>query len=100
MNDHRGGRIDRRSRPQRAAWPTFVRALGLLKPHGFLLLAFLTIIALTSMAGLAPPLLIRSLIDHAIPEEDNRQINAIVLVMLLIIVLTALAGVLQSYLSN
>jgi ATP-binding cassette subfamily B protein len=100
MNYWRGGGGGRRSRPQRPAWPTFRRALGLLWPHRLLLVAFLSAIAVSSLVGLVPPLVIRQIIDHAIPEQDGAQLNRLILVMVAVILLGALNGVLQSFLSN
>ena len=90
----------RRARPGRPAWPTFRRAAALLWPYRLLLLVFLGIIAFSSLVGLAPPLLIRRVIDHALPEDDGRELNLLILLMLAAVFSGALAGVLQSFLSN
>jgi ATP-binding cassette subfamily B protein len=95
-----GGRPDRRARPQRPAWPTLRRALGLLWPHRLILAAYLATIAVTSLVGLGPPLLIRRLIDGAIPTGDGAQVNVIILVMVALVAGGALVGVLRSFLSN
>ncbi len=101
--DERGsGRhgADRDARPQRPAWPTFRRAIGLLAEHKLTLTAYLTTITAVSLAGLAPPLLIRQIIDHAIPEGNGSRLTILVLAMLVFIMGGALLGVLQSFLSN
>ncbi len=95
-----GGGGSRRSRPERPAWPTFKRAAALIRPHRFLLVAFLVAIAISSLVGLAPPLLIREIIDDALPADDGGQLNLLILIMLAFIVVGALNGVLQSFLSN
>lgn len=95
-----GGRLDRKARPQRPAWPTLRRALGLLWPHRLILAAYLLTIAITSLVGLGPPLLIRQVIDHAIPTRDRSQINILISVMVALVAAGALVGVLRSYLSN
>jgi ATP-binding cassette, subfamily B, bacterial len=97
---HRGGRTESERRPQKPAWPTFRRAVGLLSPHRGLLFAFLLAIAISSLVGLVPPLIIRQIIDHAIPEQDGGQLNLLILLMTVVIVFGALNGVLQSWLSN
>ncbi len=110
MNDSRGGRRDvggsrsrgegPDSRPQRPAWPTFKRAVGLLGQHKPALIAYLGAITVVSLVGLAPPLLIRGIIDNAIPSDDGGQLNLLVLAMLVFVLAGALLGVLQSFLSN
>jgi len=90
----------RRARPGRPAWPTFKRAVALLWPHRLLVVAFLLTIAFSSLIGLAAPLLIRQIIDHALPEGDGRQLNLLVLLMLAAVFSGALSGVLQAFLSN
>ena len=90
----------RRSRPERPAWPTFRRATGLIWPHRLLLVAFLVAIAISSLVGLVPPLVIREIIDDALPSQDSGRLNLLILVMLAFIVVGALNGVLQSFLSN
>ena len=77
-----GRGADRRARPQRPAWPTFKRAMGLLWPHRLPLAAYLGAIAFTSVIGIAPPLLIRRAIDHAIPEGDRGQLLVLVGLMI------------------
>ena len=90
----------RKARPQRPAWPTLRRALALLWPYRLLVTAYLSTILVTSTVGLAPPLLIRRLIDEAIPERDGGAINLLILAMVGITVLGALVGVLRSFISN
>jgi ATP-binding cassette subfamily B protein len=90
----------RRAKPQRPAWPTLRRALGLLWPHRLLFAVYLLTILATSTVGLGPPLLIRRVIDVAIPRRDGFQLNLLVLVMVALVTLGALVSVLRSYLSN
>ena len=97
----RGGWLERRkARPQRPAWPTLRRALALLWPHRFVMAAYLITIIVTSTVGLGPPLLIRRVIDGAIPAGDGGRVNLLVLAMAAIVTFGALVGVLRSYLSN
>ena len=98
---HGGGRFERRrQRPTRPVWPTLRRALGLLLPHRAVLTAYLATIAVTSLVGLGPPLLIRRIIDGAIPAGNSAQLNLLVLVMVALVAVGALVGVLRSFLSN
>ena len=55
---------------------------------------------MASLVGLVPPLLIRQIIDHSIPEDDGAELNQLIIVMAAVIVFGALNGVLQSWLSN
>ncbi len=87
-------------RPQRPAWPTFRRAVALLAPHKLLLAGFLSALAIASLVGLVPPLLIRQIIDCAIPNDDGSELNLLAAAMAAVIVLGALNTVLQSWLSN
>ena len=95
-----GRRDAERSKPQKPAWPTFRRAAALLWPHRRLMAAFLGAIATASLVGLVPPLLIRRIIDHSIPNDDGSELNLLIAVMAAMIVLGSLNGVLQSWLSN
>ncbi len=89
-----------RSKPQRPAWPTFKRAAGLLWPHRWVMTAFLGAITTASLVGLVPPLLIRRIIDHTLPAKDGGELNLVIAVMAAVIIVGALNGVLQSWLSN
>src|SRR6266498_1457424 len=91
---HGGWWARRQARPQRPAWPTLRRALGLLWPHRAVFAAYLATILVTATVGLGPPLLIRRLIDQAIPRRDGFQINMIVLAMVALVTVGALVGVL------
>ncbi len=95
-----GRRARRDARPVQPAWPTLRRALGLLWPHRAVVALYLATIFVTATAGLGPPLLIRRLIDQAIPARDSTAINLLVLGMAALVAVGALVGVLRSYLSN
>ncbi|MGI8554727.1 MAG: ABC transporter ATP-binding protein [Dehalococcoidia bacterium] len=69
-------------------------------PHKLTVAAYLITIGLSSLTGLGPPLLIKRVIDRAIPAHDGFQLNVLILVMVLLVAIGALVGVLQSYLSN
>jgi ATP-binding cassette, subfamily B, bacterial len=101
--NQRGWRRDdsgRSVKPQRPAWPTFKRALALLWPHRTLLCGYLGAIAVGSLVGLGPPLIIREIIDKAIPDQDGSRLNLLILLMAAVILVGALNGVLQSFLGN
>jgi len=87
-------------KPQRPAWPTFKRAVRLLTPHKSLLVGFLVAMAFASLVGLAPPLIIKQIIDESIPNNDGGELNLLVVAMVIVILVAAFNGVLQSYLGN
>jgi ATP-binding cassette subfamily B protein len=103
MMEHRSwrrGADGQLQRPQRPAWPTFKRAVKLVLPHRALLLGYLVAIAVASLVGLAPPLLIRTIIDDAIPEQDGGQLNLLAVAIVAFILVGAFNGVAQSFLGN
>ncbi|HEX4825879.1 MAG TPA: ABC transporter ATP-binding protein [Candidatus Polarisedimenticolaceae bacterium] len=61
-------------------------------------LLILVCIAVTSVLGLVPPLLIREIIDHAIPEKNGRLLNQLVALMIGLPLLSGFIGVGQNYL--
>src|SRR5581483_10153416 len=96
MMDHGGGfggwrgmrRGSRERQPLRAPRATLRRALGLFRPYWGLSLLLVVIITLSSLIGLVPPLLIRRILNDALPQRDGGQINVLVLIM----VVTSLLG--------
>ncbi|MGQ9501246.1 MAG: ABC transporter ATP-binding protein [Anaerolineae bacterium] len=69
--------------------------------HPYWAPALLTLgaILIVSLLGLVPPLLIRQMIDHAIPQRDLRSLNLLALGMVVIPLLSGAIGVGQRYLS-
>ncbi|HKI94275.1 MAG TPA: ABC transporter ATP-binding protein, partial [Gemmatimonadales bacterium] len=57
-------------------------------------------ISITSLLGLIPPLLIRAIIDQAIPSRDGALLNWLVAGMIGVPLVSGLVGVGQSYLVN
>lgn len=106
MMDHggfgwRGVRRGSRDRQQpRAPRATLRRALGLFRQHWALGLLLVFIITLSSLVGLVPPLLIRRILDDALPQRDGTEVNVLVVVMVVSALLGSLLGVAQSWLSN
>ncbi|MCC6381345.1 MAG: ABC transporter ATP-binding protein [Dehalococcoidia bacterium] len=99
--DHADWVRRRKARPQRPVWPTLRRAVALHRPHGLAVGALLATIVAAAGLGLGPPLLMQQIIDKAIlGERDGFLLNVLVLVMVALVALAALAGVLQTYLSN
>jgi ATP-binding cassette, subfamily B, bacterial len=62
-----------------------------------LLVVVLTCIIISSLLGLVPPLLIRAVIDSAIPAHDRTLLNWIVAAMVATAVASGILGVFQNY---
>src|SRR5512146_2554669 len=76
------------------------RVWGYGKPYAAqIVLMLLTIIAI-DVFTLIPPLLIRDLIDHALPNKDFGRLNLLALGMIGIPILSGLVGVGQRYLGS
>ncbi|HEX7587117.1 MAG TPA: ABC transporter ATP-binding protein [Anaerolineae bacterium] len=69
-------------------------------PYAFRIALTLISIFASSLIGLAPPLLFRDLLDHALPDKDLTRLNIVVLAMLAIPVLDGLNGVGQRWLTS
>jgi ATP-binding cassette, subfamily B, bacterial len=76
------------------------RIARLFKPYRGRLLTVLGLIALSAGLGMVSPFLLRDVLDHAIPENDNRLLIALVAGMIGISVATGVLGVAQTWLSN
>lgn len=63
-----------------------------------LLVVFVTIVSI-SLLNLLPPLLIRELIDHALPEKDFLLLNFLAMGMIAVPLINGLMGVAQRYAS-
>jgi len=99
--DHGDWQRRRKARPQRPAWPTLKRAVGLHRPHLGLVGLLLATIALSAAAGLGPPLLLQRIIDDALtPPGDGGELNLLVAAMAALVAVSAILGVAQSYLST
>ncbi len=76
------------------------RVGGYARPYrGRIVLMFATILSIT-LLSLAPPLLMRALIDQALPERDLGLLNLLALGMVAVPLLNGLVGVVQRYLGS
>ena len=72
-----------------------VRVLAYAKPYrGMLILVLGTIVVITTLS-LIPPLLMRTLIDRAIPDEDLRLVSILGLAMVAVPLVNGVVGVVQ-----
>ena len=76
------------------------RVLGYFVPYKTRSIYILVCIAVTAMLGLAPPLLIRTIIDDAIPNKDMSLLSILSLGMVIAALLSGFVSVAQNYLSN
>src|SRR5262245_24516338 len=79
---------------------TIRRMLGFFAPYKAKIAVVLVAILATSLIGLINPLLLRALIDVAIPEKNWLLLNIFVGLMIVLPILSGLIGVGQSYLNN
>ena len=74
--------------------------LGFFRPYRAKIVVVLLAILLTSLIGLVNPLLLKLLIDVAIPEQNWLLLNVFVGLMIILPIVSGLIGVGQSYLNN
>lgn len=91
-------------RPQRPAWPTFRRIIGLHRSHAGVVALLIVVIVAAAVVGLGPAYLLQRIVDDALPTAagggSGSKLNALILVMVVLVAFGALVGVVQSYLSN
>lgn len=75
------------------------RVLGYLKPYWPQWIAILLCIAAIAGMGVAPPLLVRGILDHAIPERNPHLLHLLVGGIVGVAVVSGLINVLQSWLN-
>jgi ATP-binding cassette subfamily B protein len=61
--------------------------------------AFLGIVVVTAFLGLLPPLMIKAIIDDAVPNKDNHQVTVLAGLMVAVAFAVALIGMVERYLS-
>ncbi len=99
-----GGRLRRLSsvedeKPQ-ITWKLMKRVLGYARPYRWQLVGMLIIILVTTGLALLTPLLMRNLIDVALPNKDMNLLVAVTLGLLAIPLISAGVTVLQRYLNS
>ncbi|WP_131103562.1 ABC transporter ATP-binding protein [Ornithinimicrobium sufpigmenti] len=96
-----GARPDPRDQAQLAAHPVSGRRiLALFAPHRWSIATVLVLIVASSALGLASPFLVKEIVDVAIPEQDVRLLLVLVGTMVAVAVLSAVLGVLQTWIST
>jgi ATP-binding cassette subfamily B protein len=75
------------------------RVMAHARPYWKGVAVILAVIVLTSILALIPPLLIRDIIDNALPEKDLFRLNLLAIGMVLVPLISGLLGVAQRYAS-
>ncbi|SDE37272.1 ATP-binding cassette, subfamily B [Paenibacillus sp. UNCCL117] len=73
------------------------RVYGLFRPYKWALTAILALALLGGVLGLIPPLVMKEIIDHALPEGRTHDLMLMVGLMVLLPLLSGLIGVWQNY---
>jgi ATP-binding cassette subfamily B protein len=76
------------------------RITRLFRPYRARLTAVLGLILISAGLGMAPPFLLRAVLDQAIPQRDTALLTALVAGMVGVAVVTGALGVAQTWLSN
>jgi len=77
-----------------------LRAMAYGRPYLGRIAVMLLLILVATLLGLAPPLLVRDLIDRALPERDFQRLTLLALGMLAVPLVNGLLGVAQRYLGS
>ncbi|HEY8198418.1 MAG TPA: ABC transporter ATP-binding protein [Candidatus Limnocylindrales bacterium] len=86
--------------PKERRGATIRRIAAFFRPYRWQVLVVLGAILLTSLLGLINPLLLKALIDSAIPSGSWPQLNLFVALMIIVPIVSGLIGVGQSYWNN
>jgi ATP-binding cassette subfamily B protein len=86
--------------PKERRGRTIRRIVAFFKPYKARVAIVLSAIVLTSFIGLINPILLKLLIDVAIPQRDFGLLNLFVGLMIVLPIVSGLIGVGQSYLNN
>ncbi|MHC6214064.1 ABC transporter ATP-binding protein [Rhodococcus ruber] len=97
----RHAKPDPRDRAQLEESPVSVRRIGaLFAPYRWQVALVVGLIVVSSVITLANPFLVRTLIDHAIPDQDVPLLLGAVGVMLAVTVVASILGVVQTWIST
>ncbi|WP_200863145.1 ABC transporter ATP-binding protein [Rhodococcus ruber] len=97
----RPAKPDPRDRAQLEESPVSVRRIGaLFAPYRWQVALVVALIVVSSVITLANPFLVRTLIDHAIPDQDVPLLFGAVGAMLAVTVVASILGVVQTWIST
>jgi ATP-binding cassette, subfamily B, bacterial len=92
------GYDEKTDKPQ-VTWSLIRRVLGYARPYRVKIALVLLLILISSVLGLVSPLLIKQLLDTAVPNKDVRLLDLLALGLILIPIVNAMLGVVQRYLN-
>src|SRR3989304_9337711 len=93
-----GGGADRA--PRGRGWPTMRRVARFFGPYKPAVAVVLGAILLISLIGIVNPILLKLLIDDAIPNQDQQKLNLYVGLMIILPIIPGLLGIGQTNLNN
>ena len=93
-----GFRRDEALRGRRLNRQTLRRVLVWCAPYKRLLIGFIAAVVIDAVVMVIPPLLVRGLIDHALPEKNRGLVALIALVAVALAFADAILSLLQRYL--
>src|SRR5262245_54180320 len=76
------------------------RVMAYARPYRSMLVGFVVVIVLEALAGLAPPLLFKAIIDRALPQGDTTLLTWAALGVVFAAVAAAVLGVIERYWSS
>src|SRR5438045_1370714 len=103
MIDHRtmmGFRRDETLRGRRLNRQTMRRVLGYARPYRWPLLGFLLTVIIDAIVIAVPPLLLKKLLDHAVPSHDRGLVTELALIAVALAFGDALLSLLQRWYSS
>jgi ATP-binding cassette subfamily B protein len=103
MMDHRtvmGFRRDETLRGRKLNRATLRRVLGYVRPYRALLIGFIVAVIIDSIVTVIPPLLLRSLIDNAIPHKNRELVALLAIVAIALAFADAALSLVQRYFSS
>ncbi len=96
-----GGGMDEADKvPPERRWPTVRRIARFFGPYKPAVAVVLGAILLISLLGIVNPILLKLLIDDAIPNKDQQELNLYVGLMIILPIISGLIGIGQTYLNN
>jgi ATP-binding cassette subfamily B protein len=102
MRSHSGGwfsyiRYDEEQDRPEVSRDLLLRVAEIARPYGRGVAVMLTTMLLISLISLIPPLLIRDLLDNALPNENSSRITLLAVGMVIVPVVNGMLGVVQRY---
>ncbi len=95
----RGGRGEE-APPSKLKLGHLGRIAAYLRPYFWHTAVIFLCVGVAAAIGLVPPLIIRAIIDRALPQHDGRLLDLLVLAMILVPIGSGLIGVLQNYFNS